>query len=69
MTTPAAWSDGLLHTLARVGLVSAEEINEHVYAYTLPTIGWYFGQAGFGMHKLQFGYFEFMLNMWATAEK
>jgi SAM-dependent methyltransferase len=69
MTTPAAWSDGLLHTLARVGLVSAEEINEHVYAYTLPTIGWYFGQAGFEMQKINFGYFEFLLNMWATAEK
>lgn len=69
MTTPAAWSDGLLRTMARLGLVSAEEINEHAYAYTLPILGWYFGQAGFGMQRVKFGYFEFMLNMWATAEK
>ncbi len=69
MTTPAAWSDGLLHAMAHINLVSAEEIHEHVYAYTLPLIGWYFGQAGFSMDKLNFGYFEAWLNMWATAEK
>ena len=69
LTTPAAWSDNLLHWMARLGLVSKEEINEHAYAYTLPLIGWYFGQAGFGMDKIEFGYFEFGMNMWATAEK
>jgi SAM-dependent methyltransferase len=69
ITTPAAWSDGLLHLMARVQLVSAEEIHEHVYAYTLPLLGWYFGKAGFDMTKLRFGYFEFGLNMWATAER
>lgn len=69
MTTPAAWSDGLLHLMARLRLVSEEEINEHAYAYTLPLVGWYFGQAGFEMRKVKFGYFEFMLNMWAIAEK
>jgi SAM-dependent methyltransferase len=69
LTTPAAWSDGLLKFMARISLVSAEEIHEHAYAYTLPLIGWYFGQAGFEMTKVKFGYFEFMLNMWATAEK
>jgi 2-polyprenyl-3-methyl-5-hydroxy-6-metoxy-1,4-benzoquinol methylase len=69
LSTPAAWSDGLLHLMARLNLVSAEEIHEHAFAYTLPLIGWHFGQAGFEMRKVQFGYFEFMLNMWATARK
>lgn len=69
MTTPAAWSDGLLRTMARIGLVSAEEIHEHVFAYTLPLLGWYFGRGGFEMTKVDFGYFEFMLNMWAVAKK
>lgn len=69
LTTPAAWSDGLLKFMARINLVSAEEIHEHAYAYTLPLLGWYFGQAGFEMTKTNFGYFEFMLNMWATAKK
>lgn len=69
LTTPAAWSDRLLRTLARMNLVSKEEINEHAYAYTLPLLGWYFGQAGFAMNETKFGYFEFGLNMWATAIK
>lgn len=69
LTTPAAWSDGLLKFMAQINLVSAEEIHEHAYAYTLPLIGWHFGQAGFEMTKIKFGYFEFMLNMWATARK
>lgn len=69
LTTPAAWSDGLLHFMAHINLVSAEEIHEHAFAYTLPLLGWHFGQAGFEMTKVKFGYFEFMLNMWATAEK
>jgi SAM-dependent methyltransferase len=69
LTTPAAWADGLLHLMAHLNLVSAEEIHEHAFAYTLPLIGWHFGQAGFEMKKLSFGYFELMLNMWATATK
>ncbi len=69
LTTPAAWSDGLLRFMARLNLVSAEEIHEHAFAYTLPLIGWHFGQAGFAMDKVRFGYFEAMLNMWATATK
>jgi len=69
LTTPAAWADGLLHLMAHLNLVSAEEIHEHAFAYTLPLIGWHFGQAGFEMTKLKFGYFELMLNMWATAVK
>ena len=69
LTTPAAWADGLLHVMARLNLVSAEEIHEHAFAYTLPLIGWHFGQAGFEMTKLEFGYFELGMNMWATAKK
>ncbi len=69
LTTPAAWSDGLLKFLARINFVSAEEIHEHAFAYTLPLLGWHFGQAGFQMSKVRFGYFELMLNMWVTAEK
>lgn len=69
ITTPAAWSDGLLRGMARTGLVSEEEIKEHVFVYTLPLLGWYFGKAGFEMTKVKFGYFEFNLNLWATADR
>jgi SAM-dependent methyltransferase len=68
ITTPAPWSDGLLHAMARVGLVSKEEIDEHVYAYTQALLGWYFGKADFPMAKIRSGYFEGGLNMWATAD-
>jgi SAM-dependent methyltransferase len=69
LTTPAAWSDGLLQRMSRLGLVSAEEIDEHVFAYTLPLLGWYFGRAGFEMKRVRFGYFELGLNLWAMAER
>jgi SAM-dependent methyltransferase len=69
MTTPAAWSDSLLHWMSRVNLVSKEEIDEHVYAYTLPLLGWYLGKAGFEMKKIYFGNFEMMLNLWSLAYK
>lgn len=69
LTTPSSWSDPILKCLARVRMVSAEEIDEHAYAYTLPLLGWYFGQAGFAMDKIRLGYFELGLNMWAVAER
>ena len=69
LTTPSAWSDGLLKSMAKIDLVSKEEIDEHKFAYTLPLVGWYFGKAGFNLTKLKFGYFEMMLNMWALAQK
>lgn len=69
VTTPAPWSDWLLRLLARIGLVSAEEIDEHQFPYTLPLLGWYFGAAGFEMRKLRFGYFEAWLNLWAVAQR
>jgi SAM-dependent methyltransferase len=69
LTTPASWADGLLHLMAHIHLVSKEEIHEHVYAYSLPLLGWYFGSAGFPMTKVRFGYFEFGLNLWGVAER
>jgi SAM-dependent methyltransferase len=69
VTTPAAWSAGLLRLMARMRLVSAEEIEEHTFIYTLPLLGWYFGHAGFSLDRLRFGYFEWLLNMWATAKR
>lgn len=69
ITTPAAWSSGILNVMAGLHLVSKEEIEEHEYAYTMPLLGWYFGQAGYEMDKIRFGYFEFMFNMWAAAQK
>jgi SAM-dependent methyltransferase len=69
LTTPAAWTDRLLRFMAKIKLVSAEEINEHVFVYTLPLLGWYFGVAGFRLDRLEFGYFEAGVNLWATARR
>ncbi len=69
ITTPASWSDQLLRWMANSGLISKEEIDEHVFLYTLPLLGWYFGKSGFDMCKIRFGYFELFLNMWGCAEK
>lgn len=69
ITTPAGWTDGLLKFMARVGLVSREEIDEHVIGYSLPLLAWQFGRAGFAIDKIQLGYFEMGLNLWALAER
>jgi len=69
LTTPASWTVRLLRVMASVNLVSKEEIHEHVFQYTLPLLGWYFGVAGFAMNKVRFGYFELNLNLWAIARK
>lgn len=69
ITTPSVWADPVLKVMARINLVSHEEIDEHVFAYTLPLLGWYFGRANFDMLKVRFGHFELFMNMWAVAEK
>jgi len=69
VTTPAVEADRLLRWMARVGLVSREEIDEHKFAYTPALLGWYFGRAGFEMSKIRAGRFELGLNLWATAER
>jgi len=69
ITTPAAWTDGLLRLLARFRVVSPEEIHEHAFAYTLPTLGGCLGQAGFEPRKFHCGHFELGMNLWAAGEK
>ncbi|MFM8320217.1 MAG: class I SAM-dependent methyltransferase [Chloroflexota bacterium] len=69
MTTPSAWSDGLLHWLARARIVSEDGIHSHVCVYSMALLGWQCGQAGFAMDRVRFGYFEAFLNMWAMATK
>lgn len=69
LTTPAARADRLLRLLARLRLVSPEEIDEHKYAYTPGLLGWYFGRAGFEMRGIAIGHFELGMNLWATADR
>lgn len=69
LTTPNGWTDGLLKFMARVGLVSREEIDEHVMEYSEALLAWHLGRAGFAIDKFHVGTFEFGLNLWAMAER
>lgn len=67
LTTPAAWTDPVLRFLARLRLVSSEEIDEHKGAYDHDQIRHYLVQGGFDPEQLRFGSFELGMNLWATA--
>lgn len=69
MTTPAVWADGLLRVMAKVGLVSSAEIDEHKDAYTHKKLAFLFQQADFSVEHMSFGYFELFMNIWAKVEK
>lgn len=69
ITTPSPWSDKLLHGLARIGLISAEEIHEHKHNLTSRVIKDLLVDCGFKREKINNGYFELGFNMWFVAKK
>lgn len=69
MTTPARWTKGLLKLLARLDMVSREEIEEHKGAYTRKQVLATLEQGGFRRPSIRSGYFELFMNIWARAKK
>jgi SAM-dependent methyltransferase len=69
LTTPSYWTEGLLKALARLGMISHEELDEHVYNYRQSDIRSILVKAGFGEDQVRLGYFEAAMNTWATAVK
>lgn len=69
ITTPAPWSDKLLHLIARWGLISSEEIHDHKHNYPNTKIVSLIRNAGFKTGKIKSGFFELGLNMWFVARK
>lgn len=69
LTVPAYWTDKLLRTLAKLGLVSKEEVEEHKDSYTHKKIFHYLNSAGFNKKEIEAGYFELFMNLWVTAKK
>jgi SAM-dependent methyltransferase len=69
MTTPAAWTGGILALMARLRLVSSEEIDEHKDAYSRTQILSVLERAGFRPEGTRSGYFELFLNTWVVAAK
>ncbi|MFH1402304.1 MAG: class I SAM-dependent methyltransferase [Patescibacteria group bacterium] len=69
LTTPCPWSDKLLKFMAKLKLVSADEINDHKGGYNHNDIIKYLYRSGFDKEKICVGYFEVFLNNWAYADK
>ena len=67
LTTPASWSDKLLRVMAKMHLISPEEINEHKDTFSRPKIRALLEMAG--IDRVETGYFEMGLNLWAKATK
>ncbi|HVE75422.1 MAG TPA: methyltransferase domain-containing protein [Actinomycetota bacterium] len=69
LTTPASWTDPILAVMARLGLVSHEEIDEHHQTHTHRSLRELFSRSRFGNAHLQLGRFELGMNLWAKAQK
>ncbi len=69
LTTPHAFADGILRILARLGLVSKEEIEEHKSLFLHRDIRDLLLQAGFPAAKIRVRGFLLGLNILAIAEK
>ena len=69
ITTPSSWSDKLLHNMAKIGLISSEEIHEHKHNHRKKKIEDIILEAGFEKERIRSGYFEVYMNMWFTAGK
>ncbi len=69
LTTPAKWSDYLLKFMSKIYVVSPEEIREHQTQFNHGLICELLTKANFNRNKIDVGYFEFFLNIWAFAKK
>ena len=69
LTTPAAWSDRLLRTMAKFKMVSAVEIEDHKDTYTKNKLKNMLAASGYAKNNIQSGYFECFANIWIMAQK
>jgi glycosyltransferase involved in cell wall biosynthesis/SAM-dependent methyltransferase len=69
LTTPNAWTDKLLRFMAKVHLVSPDEIEEHTKTYTKDSLRRSLVRAGFGQNMVRTGSFEAGINLWGIAGK
>lgn len=69
ITSPHRWTDKVLKIMAKIGLVSWEEISEHKVLYTPHQICKILVRNGFSKEKIFFGYFELRANIWVRCEK
>lgn len=69
LTTPAAWTNPLLHWMACLKLVSPLEINEHKDTYSHKKIAKLLQDCGFKKEFITLGYFELFMNLWTCGMK
>ena len=69
VTTPSVWGDRVLGTMARLGLVSREEIDEHQHAYGKGELRERLVDAGFTPHTVKVRSFQMGLNQWGMGTK
>jgi SAM-dependent methyltransferase len=69
MTTPADWTAGILSRMAKLWLVSSEEVGEHKSQYSLAQIRELLTRAGFAADRVDLGSFEAGMNLWARASR
>ncbi|MCL4694181.1 MAG: methyltransferase domain-containing protein [Candidatus Hydrogenedentes bacterium] len=69
LTTPARWVDPILRGMARLHLVSPEEIEEHKTLLTPRDVRTLLEEAGFPREDAKVGTFEFGMNIYARATK
>ncbi len=69
VTVPHRRGDGLLRLLAKLNLVSSEEINEHVQQYSPNYLRYQLTYAGFAESDITIGIFEAGFNIFARVIK
>ena len=69
VTTPSWWTEPILSVMAKVRLVSSEEIDEHQPHSSPKMIRAAFANSSFGDRPVRIGAFELGMNTWAVVEK
>jgi len=69
LTTPVVWTEPLLRLMARLNLVSHEELDEHKITYTPRSIALMLEEGGFERRNIRVGTFEAFMNVYAVATK
>ncbi len=69
ITTPAKWGNTLLKFMAKMNLVSSEEIEDHKFTYSLRGLKDILRGVNFKCNNIYGGYFEFFLNLWVYSIK
>lgn len=68
MTTPSYWTEPILTFLARVGLLSKEELEEHRDLLRPEQLKAMMLDGGFPLSGIEHGYFELGLNQWVRGQ-